>query len=96
MEAKCDECGKVFTVAPQTRQEGEFETTFFACAHCGREYTVCRTDSDTRKLQSQVERQRQRNGERQRQGELTKRHIGHLQRKVKVLGEQLDALNRAE
>ncbi len=98
MDALCDSCHKAFAVRPQTRadQQGEIETTLFACAHCGREYTVCRTDSDTRKLQSQVERQRQRNGERQRQGELTKRHIGHMRRKANQLRAGLDALNRAE
>ena len=96
MEAKCDECGKVFTVAPQTRQEDEFETTFFACSHCGHEYVVCRTDSGIRALQTQIERQRRCTGERQKQGELTKRHIGHMGRKVNQLRAGLDALNRAE
>ena len=96
MEARCDECGRIFTAAPQTRQEGEIETTFFACTHCGRECVVCRTDPGIRVLQAQVERQRRRNGERQRQGELTKRHTGHMRRKVNQLRAGLDALNRAE
>ena len=96
MEALCDSCIRVFTVVPAARKEGDIETTYFTCAHCGREYVVCRTDSDIRNLQSRIDRQRRRNGERQRQGELTKRHIGHLQRKAKALGDQLDALNRAE
>ncbi len=96
MDARCDECGKVFVVTPQTRGEGEIETTFFTCAHCGHEYLVCRTDPEIRALQAQIERQRRRNGERQREGELSKRHIGHMQRKVNVLRTRLDALNRAE
>lgn len=96
MDARCDECGKVFAAAPQTRREGEIETTFFTCAHCGHEYLVCRTDPGIRVLQTQAERQRQRNRERQRQGELTKRHIGHMRRKANQLRAGLDALNRAE
>ena len=96
MDARCDECGRIFTVAPQTRQEGEIETAFFACTHCGREYLVCRTDPGIRALQAQVERQRQRNRERQKQGELTKQHIGHLQRKANQCKAGLDALNRTK
>jgi len=96
MEALCDSCGKVFTVVPAIRKDGEIETTFFTCAHCGREYVVCRTDPGIRALQTQAERQRQRNRERQRQGELTKRHIGHMRRKANQLRAGLDALNRAE
>jgi len=96
MEALCDECGRVFAVAPQARWDREIETTFFTCAHCGREYVVCRTDPGIRALQTQAERQRQRNRERQRQGELTKRHIGHMRRKANQLRAGLDALNRAE
>ena len=96
MEARCDECGRIFTVTPRTRRDGEIETTFFACTHCGREYVVCRTDPGIRALQTQAERQRQRNRERQRQGELTKRHTGHMRRKVNLLRGRLDAMNRAE
>ena len=96
MEALCDECGKVFTVSPQARRDGEIETTFFTCAHCGREYTVCRTDSDIRNLQSRIDRQRQRNNERFQRGELNRWHIGHMRRKVNLLRTRLDALNRAE
>lgn len=96
MEARCDECGKVFAVVPAIHKDGDIETTLFACAYCDREYAVCRTDRAIRALQTQAERQRGRNGERQRQGELTKRHIGHMGRKVNQLRAGLDALNRAE
>jgi transcription elongation factor Elf1 len=96
MDARCDECGKAFAVMTQTRRNGDIETTFFTCAHCGREYIVCRTNSAIRGLGTQVNRQRQRNGERQRCGELTKRHIGCLQRKVNHFKAGLDAVNRAE
>ena len=93
MEALCDECKRVFTVRPQTVQEGDIETISFTCSHCARVYTVCKTNPRIRDLGSQTERQRQRNGERQRDGMLNKRHIGHLMRKVRKLSSELDALN---
>ena len=96
MEALCDECGRVFAVAPQARWDREIETTFFTCAHCGREYVVCRTDPGIRALQTQAERQRQRNNERFQRGELNRWHIGHMRRKTNRLRASLDALNRAK
>lgn len=98
MDALCDSCHKAFAVRPQTRadQQGEIETTLFACAHCGHEYVVCRTDPGIRALQAQAERQRRRNGERQKSGELSKRHIGHMRRKANQLRAGLNALNWAE
>lgn len=96
MEALCDSCGKVFTVVPAIRKDGEIETTFFTCARCGHEYIVCRTDSAVRGLGVQVDRQRQRNGERQRRGELTRRHVGRLRCKTNQFKAGLDALNKTE
>lgn len=93
MDALCDSCGKAFAVWPRARRDGDIETTFFACAHCGHEYVVCKTESRTRDLGAQVTRQRQRNGDRQRQGGLTRRHIGHMKRKVNQFRAVLDALN---
>lgn len=96
MDARCDECGKAFVVMAQTRRDGDTETTFFACVHCGHEYIVCRTDPGIRTLQRQTERQRRLNGERQRNGVLNNRHHGQLRRKVSCLKAKMDALNRAE
>lgn len=96
MEALCDECGRVFAAAPQACQDGEIETTFFICAHCGHEYIVCRTDPGIRALQEQTDRQRQRNNGRFQRGELNRWHIGHMRRKMNLLRGRLDAMNRAE
>lgn len=94
MEALCDECKRVFTIRPKTGREGDIETTFFECSHCRQRYLVCKTGLALRRLQALVEHQRQRNRERRKRGELNKRHIGHMMRKVRLLGEGLEKKNR--
>jgi len=100
MEALCDECGRVFAVAPQARRDGEIETTFFICAHCGHEYIVCRTDAELRALSKRVERQRRGNRERRARGRLSARRMREFARKFEISIEEfkakLDALNRTE
>lgn len=46
---RCDACGCAFPLDFETRVDGEIETTFFRCPHCGKGYVVCVTDEALRK-----------------------------------------------
>ena len=46
---RCNACGCAFPLDFETRVDGEIETTFFRCPHCGKGYGVCVTDEALRK-----------------------------------------------
>ena len=46
---RCDACGCAFPLDFETRVNGEIETTFFRCPHCGKVYVVSVTDEAMRK-----------------------------------------------
>ena len=46
---RCEACGCAFPLDFETRVNGEIETTFFRCPHCGKGYVVCVTDEALRK-----------------------------------------------
>ena len=46
---RCESCGCVFPLDFETRENGEIETTFFRCPHCGKVYVVSVTDEAMRK-----------------------------------------------
>ena len=46
---RCDACGCAFPLDFETRVDGEIETTFFRCPHCGKVYVVSVTDEAMRK-----------------------------------------------
>lgn len=46
---RCDACGCAFPLDFETHVNGEIETTFFHCPHCGKGYVVSVTDEALRK-----------------------------------------------
>jgi len=54
---RCDECGRNFRIRPQTEElPGGGERRFFACPHCGAEYTTLELTARGRELHARLVR----------------------------------------
>jgi hypothetical protein len=53
----CDDCQKEFIINElKTRWiQPDIQETYFVCKHCNKEYRVCLTDPEIRKLQEKVQ-----------------------------------------
>lgn len=96
MNAKCDLCEAEFDLQVQTRREGDIEVAFFCCPQCEREYAICRTNPELRKLQQKVEQHRARIGKQRAAGRLNAKYLARLEELTKELKAKMNQFNEKE
>ncbi|MGE5593814.1 MAG: hypothetical protein ACM3X3_09070 [Betaproteobacteria bacterium] len=93
MVARCDSCKAEFEPRVLVKREGEVETTYFTCPQCGKEYIVCRTTPELRKMQQLIERRRSRLTKQRQRGTLKPEALVAFQELVREYKTKMDAFN---
>lgn len=94
-EVACDDCGHRFYPAKlKKRRVEEIEITYFTCPSCSKEYRVCKTNSELRKMQQTIQNKLKRIEEiRAKQGIISKQRLKEYQKLVAKFKRKFDEFN---